>query len=296
MDIPIRLLETETLAPDTHLIRILGGEGVSPVAIHLNSMVITGREPIVVDTGAGVARDLWFEAVEAVVDPADVRWIFLSHDDPDHTGNLLEMLDRAPRATLVTNWFTVERLSASYQLPMDRMRWVNEDESFHAGDRELRAVLPAHLRQPHDPRAVRHDHGRLLGQRLLRHARHPRGPRHRRARPRLLPRGVPALPAHGQPLAPLARPRPLRAAPRHGPGPPRLRGGRRPRPGLPRRPGRDGLQPDGGAPPPAGHGPTGPGRPRGHAERRSPRRHRPSPSPPERTANTTEPLCHAAVS
>ena len=97
MDIPIRLLETETLAPDTHLIRILGGEGVSPVAIHLNSMVITGREPIVVDTGAGVARDMWFEAVEAVVDPADVRWIFLSHDDPDHTGNLLEMLDRAPQ-------------------------------------------------------------------------------------------------------------------------------------------------------------------------------------------------------
>ena len=123
MDIPIRLLETETLAADTHLIRILGGEGVSPVAIHLNSMVITGREPVVVDTGAGVARDLWFEAVEAVVDPADVRWIFLSHDDPDHTGNLLEMLDRAPRATLVTNWFTVERMSASCQLPMDRMRW-----------------------------------------------------------------------------------------------------------------------------------------------------------------------------
>ena len=142
MDIPIRLLETETLAPDTHLIRILGGEGVSPVAIHLNSMVITGREPIVVDTGAGVARDMWFEAVEAVVDPADVRWIFLSHDDPDHTGNLLEMLDRAPQATLVTNWFTVERLAASYQLPMDRMRWVNEDESFHAGDRELRAIVP----------------------------------------------------------------------------------------------------------------------------------------------------------
>ena len=118
------------------------GEGVNPVAIHLNSMVITGREPVVVDTGAGVARDLWFEAVEAVVDPADVRWIFLSHDDPDHTGNLQEMLERAPQATLVTNWFTVERLSASFSLPMDRMRWVNEDESFHAGDRELRAIVP----------------------------------------------------------------------------------------------------------------------------------------------------------
>ena len=33
--------------------------------------------------------------------PADVRWVFISHDDHDHIGNLLELLDLCPQATLV---------------------------------------------------------------------------------------------------------------------------------------------------------------------------------------------------
>jgi len=142
MDVPIRSLETQTIAPDTHVIRQLVGEGVAPVATHVNSMVITGSEPVIVDTAASVHRDAWLEHVFAVVDPADVRWIYLSHDDIDHTGNLLPVLDLCPDAQLVTNWFSVERMSADGALPLDRMRWVNDGESFVAGDRELVAVTP----------------------------------------------------------------------------------------------------------------------------------------------------------
>ena len=52
MDVPIRALETQRIAPDTHVVRHLMGEGVAPVAVHVNSMVITGAEPVIVDTGA----------------------------------------------------------------------------------------------------------------------------------------------------------------------------------------------------------------------------------------------------
>lgn len=61
-----------------------GPELIVPV----NSMVITGAEPVLIDTGAPVHRDRWLDAVFSVVDPADVRWVFLSHDDVDHAGNL----------------------------------------------------------------------------------------------------------------------------------------------------------------------------------------------------------------
>jgi glyoxylase-like metal-dependent hydrolase (beta-lactamase superfamily II) len=77
----------------------------------VNSMVIRGREPVIVDTGAPVHRKAWLEKVFSVVEPEDVRWIFLSHDDGDHTGGLLDVLERAPQATLVTNFFSVERLA-----------------------------------------------------------------------------------------------------------------------------------------------------------------------------------------
>ncbi len=130
------------IAPDTYLIPNLfpaGPEEFVPV----NSMVITGAEPVVVDTGAPIHREQWLEKVGSVVDPADVRWIFLSHDDPDHTGGLLDMLELAPQATLVTNFFSVERLALEKpELPLDRMRWIEPGGSFDAGDRTLHLFKP----------------------------------------------------------------------------------------------------------------------------------------------------------
>jgi glyoxylase-like metal-dependent hydrolase (beta-lactamase superfamily II) len=49
----------------------------------------------VVATGAPLFRERWLESVGSVVDPADVRWVFLSHDDGDHIGNLASILDVA---------------------------------------------------------------------------------------------------------------------------------------------------------------------------------------------------------
>src|SRR5262245_49320461 len=77
--------------------------------VPMNSMVIAGAEPVIVDTGNELSRSEWLNAAFSIVDPADVRWIFLSHDDHDHIGNLPAVLELCPQATLVTNWFTVER-------------------------------------------------------------------------------------------------------------------------------------------------------------------------------------------
>ena len=148
MDAPIRFLETQRVAADTYVIRQLAGEGVNPIAFPMNSLVITGDEPVIVDTGVAATREGWLDRAFELVDPEDVRWIYLSHDDTDHTGNLLEVLDRTPNATLVTNWFSVERLSADYMLPLDRMRWVNDGETFRAGDRDLVAVVPPTFDSP----------------------------------------------------------------------------------------------------------------------------------------------------
>ncbi len=148
MDLPVRACNTQHLTPDTHVVRQLMGEGVNPVAVFVNSMVITGAEPVLVDCGPAITRDIWMEHTFELVDPADVRWIYLSHDDVDHVGNLLPVLDLCPQATVVTTWFMAERMSADYLLPLDRLRWVNDGESFHAGDRDLVALTPPTFDSP----------------------------------------------------------------------------------------------------------------------------------------------------
>jgi flavorubredoxin len=129
------------IADDTWVIPELLTAGPDAL-ISVNSLVVAGAEPTIVDTGGALNRQRWLEQAWSLVDPADVRWVFISHDDADHIGNLLQVLDACPQATLVANWWIVERLRTEYQLPLGRCRWVNDGESFDAGDRSFRAILP----------------------------------------------------------------------------------------------------------------------------------------------------------
>lgn len=110
--------------------------------VPVNSMVIRGEQPIVVDTGAPIHRESVLEQVFSLVDPEDIRWIYLSHDDGDHTGALHDLLERAPNATLVGNFFLTERLNLERRLPIERMVWLGPGDTLDAGDRRLHLVVP----------------------------------------------------------------------------------------------------------------------------------------------------------
>ena len=103
----------------------------------MNSLVIRGKEPVIVDTGSPANRAEWLANVASVVDLEDVKWIFLSHDDRDHSGNLLAALDACPNATLLTTWFMVGRMFEEWATPLDRCRFVNDGDAIDAGDRRL---------------------------------------------------------------------------------------------------------------------------------------------------------------
>ena len=89
------------------------GEGHAPVSVALNTMVIRAAEPVVVDTGVVENRDQYLADVFSLVEPEDIRWVFISHDDVDHTGNLNALMELAPNATAIVNWFMVDRMGAT---------------------------------------------------------------------------------------------------------------------------------------------------------------------------------------
>jgi flavorubredoxin len=130
------------IAPETFVIQATQGEGMAPVAVHLNSMVIRGAEPIIVDTGVPTLADRYLEDMFSLVEPEDVRWVFISHDDVDHVGNLEAVMAACPNATLLTSWFMWERMGNLPFLPPWRMRWLADGETFDAGDRTFAAIRP----------------------------------------------------------------------------------------------------------------------------------------------------------
>jgi flavorubredoxin len=144
---PALNVESYRVAPDSHVISVRN-EVPNVGFIHMNSMVITAQEPVVVDTGLALLREQWLDQIFSIVEPEDVRWIYLSHDDADHVGNLAALLDAAPNAKLVTNWFQLERMSGDILVPPERTIWINDGDRFEAGDRVFRAVRPPYFDSP----------------------------------------------------------------------------------------------------------------------------------------------------
>jgi flavorubredoxin len=130
------------IAADTYVIQQVQPALGQPLFVYINSMVILGKEPVIVDTGTPANRTQWLDDAFSLVEPEDVKWVFLSHDDVDHTGNLDEVMTACPNAKLVCNWAMIERHTNCFAFPLERCRWIMHDESFSVGDRTLHAVRP----------------------------------------------------------------------------------------------------------------------------------------------------------
>ena len=108
----------------------------------MNAFVIKAKEPVLVDTGLGEDRGKFMKALQSVIDPRELKWVWLSHDDSDHTGSLKEVLAAAPNARLVVNFVGASRMGADWPVPMHRVYFLNPGETIDVGDRVLTAVRP----------------------------------------------------------------------------------------------------------------------------------------------------------
>lgn len=107
----------------------------------VNAFVIHGPEPVLVDTGVAALRDGFLEALARIVDPVELKWIWITHMDPDHVGNLEAVLDLAPDARVVTTFLGMGKLGL-LGLPQDRVYLLNPGQSLHLADRSLACLRP----------------------------------------------------------------------------------------------------------------------------------------------------------
>jgi flavorubredoxin len=135
-----RLPPTE-IATDTFLVHAHCSDQ-SGLVIPVNTMVIRAARPVVIDTGMPAHRRQFLDDVFALVDPARIGWVFLSHADVDHVGNLGALLGRATQAILLVDRALATPLARRFGLAHHRVQPVHDGERVDVGDRTLTVVGP----------------------------------------------------------------------------------------------------------------------------------------------------------
>lgn len=128
-------------APDVHVLPAhcpIPGAGVLPI----NAFVLRAEEPVLIDTGLGMDGEQFLDAVSSIVALEDLRWIWLTHDDADHTGSIQRVMEAAPNARLVTQAFAALRMASWWPVPFDRVHAIRVGDRLPVGDRTLRAIAP----------------------------------------------------------------------------------------------------------------------------------------------------------
>ena len=117
-------------------------------SLAVNAFVLHGAEPVLVDTGTVIGSDPFMETLRTVIDPAALRWIWLTHTDPDHIGSLTTLLDENAGLRVVTSFLGMGIMGLSAPLPADRVHLVNPGQRLDVGDRTLTALRPPAFDHP----------------------------------------------------------------------------------------------------------------------------------------------------
>jgi glyoxylase-like metal-dependent hydrolase (beta-lactamase superfamily II) len=141
----------ETARPITADIDILPsyfpipGFGLVPV----NAFVLKAREPMLVDTGLHQDHDAFLSALRSVINPQELRWLWLTHPDPDHVGSLRTLMAEVPHLKLITTFLGYGILSLTPPVPeLDRLYLLNPGETLDLGDRQITAYKPPTFDNP----------------------------------------------------------------------------------------------------------------------------------------------------
>jgi flavorubredoxin len=130
------------VGPGTYVIHEVQHALGQPLSVYINSAVILAEQPVLVDTGSRRNQRNWLEDAFNLVDPHSVGWVFISHEDADHVGNLDEVMAACPNANLVCSWALTERHTNAFDFPLARCRWMDDGITFDVGDREMVVLRP----------------------------------------------------------------------------------------------------------------------------------------------------------
>ncbi|MFO7923295.1 MAG: FprA family A-type flavoprotein [Bacteroidales bacterium] len=112
-----------------------------------NSYFIDAEKKTIVETTKARFWDTWLEKIKAVTDPSEIEYIILDHTEPDHSGNLENLLSLAPGATVVGSGNAIRYLEDIVSIPFKSMK-VKDGDTLDLGNKTLKFISAPNLHWP----------------------------------------------------------------------------------------------------------------------------------------------------
>lgn len=148
-------IQTVEIAPNTTAIRSLDWDrdrfdiefGLQNGTTY-NSYLIKGEQTVLIDTSHQKFRQLYLDTLKGLVNPKSIDYIIVSHTEPDHSGLVEDVLQLAPRATVLASKVALQFLEGLVHEPFSK-RIVKSGDRIKIGqDHEIEFVSAPNLHWP----------------------------------------------------------------------------------------------------------------------------------------------------
>ncbi len=112
-----------------------------------NSYFINADKKTIIDTSKETFWEDYKAKVTSVVNPDEIEYIILNHTEPDHSGNLKNMLKLAPNATVVASVAAIKYLKDMLHEEFKHIV-VRDGDTLDLGNKTLRFISAPNLHWP----------------------------------------------------------------------------------------------------------------------------------------------------
>lgn len=142
------------LSPDVHWIGVLDKDIVTfdvvmetEFGTTYNSYFINAEKKAIIETTKEKFWDTYLEKIISLVDPSEIEYIILNHTEPDHSGNLMNLLKLAPNATVVGSGNAIRYLEDIFEPGFKHIK-VKDGDSLDLGNKTLNFISAPNLHWP----------------------------------------------------------------------------------------------------------------------------------------------------
>ena len=120
-----------------------------PNGISYNSYAIIDEKVVVMDTVDSRATDEWFNNLEKALNGRTVDYLVICHLEPDHSGNIKNLIEKYPNMKLVGNTKTFSMLPQFFEVDLtDKLVVVKEGDELNLGSHTLQFFMAPMIHWP----------------------------------------------------------------------------------------------------------------------------------------------------